>query len=100
MIHSQACPRALWTWVCAAALAVSGTMVVGSFCLLAADKDKPADSPLPPKKTKALSAIRKELPPKSEYFAFTAADLDASLNMELRKLGRAAMAPASDETFV
>ena len=100
MILSRARLGAVAARVCLIAFAFSGSIGLGHLCALAADKDKPADSPLPPKKMKALAAIRKELPPKSEYYTFLSADLDGALNVELRKLGRVPSAPVGDEIFV
>jgi hypothetical protein len=68
----------------------------------AQDKKKadPRDTELPAKKRQALAALRKELPPKSEYFSYSSADLDSMLGNELRKLGRAPADLVNDATFV
>lgn len=89
----------LWQHTLAIALPLAGIL---SFAAWAQDQKKPEpkDTELPAKKRQALAALRKELPAKSGYFSYTAADLDAALNVELRKLGRAPAEPVGDETFV
>ncbi len=82
-------------------LAVFVLIVARSLSVAAQDKkDAPRDTELPAKKKQALTALRRELPPKSQYFSYGSSDLDAMLNVEFRKLGRTPGEPVSDAVFV
>ncbi len=94
-VHSRLVTQAL------SIVVATGIVWILSVASAQDQKDKkPVDSELPAKKRQALAAFRKELPPKSEYFSYSPGDLDAMLNVELRKLGRTPAGLVGDETFV
>jgi len=81
--------------------------VVAGLCVQAAalaqkkkDEKDPYDSALSDRKKQALATLRKELPPRSEYFAFSPREIDVMLERELAKLGRQPAVTVDDATFI
>ena len=74
----------------------------GSLVISAQDQKKPqpTDTELSAKKKQAFAKLRKELPPKSEYFSYGPSDLDGMLATEFRKAGGSARCVRSDDEIL
>jgi hypothetical protein len=85
-------------------LVIAAVVAVLSLAAAAAQKKKdekaPYDSALSDRKKQAMVTLRRELPTRSEYFAFSPRDIDVMLERELGKLGRQPAPTVDDATFI